>query len=101
MRKRCSKASPTARGYYIEHLLPTKCQMDVNYVRERSFRLDFGVLWETGKIITLSLIRRLLGRNSPPAEAVVSTQTFTAKSSYARHDAYRDDKDEVVAQSGS
>ncbi len=95
------KGQPNREGYYIEHLLPTKCQMDVNYVRERCFRLDFGVLWETGKVIMLSLIRRALGRNSPPTEAIVSAQTFAAKSSYARHDAYREDKDEVVVQSGS
>ena len=87
------KGQPNREGYYIERLLPIKCQMDVDYVRERSFWLDFGVLWETGKIITLSLIRRALGRNTPPAEAMVSA---SYPSSYARHESFRDDVDEVA-----
>ena len=91
------KGQPNREDYYIERLLPIKCQMDVDYVHQRSFGLDFSVLWETGKIITLSLIRRALGRNQAPAEAVVSA----SYPSYARHESFRDDVDEAVARSGS
>jgi lipopolysaccharide/colanic/teichoic acid biosynthesis glycosyltransferase len=81
-------------GYYIANLLPTKCRMDVEYVRNRSFSYDLGIFWETGKIILLSLMRRLLGRNTPPPDEAVVMDTLPV--AYARHDSYRDEREEAA-----
>ena len=90
------KGRADREGYYIAHLLPTKCRMDVEYVHNRSFSYDLSIFWETGKIILLSLVRRLLGRNNPPPEeAVVSAELRPL--TYPRHDAYREEKEEVAA----
>ena len=37
--------------FYIEELLPIKCQMDVNYVTQRSLLHDAKVLWDTAKVL--------------------------------------------------
>lgn len=37
--------------YYIEELLPIKCQLDVTYVTQRSLRQDMKVLWDTAKVL--------------------------------------------------
>ena len=50
--------------YYIENLLPIKCRMDVEYVRQRCLMLDIKVLCKTGGGITFSLLRRFIGRSA-------------------------------------
>ena len=83
-------------GYYIEHLLPIKCQMDVDYVQHRSFISDLRVLFKTGWIITLSLIRRALGRNNPPRTEIEEAVVFeTYRLYYSRQENRREEVEEV------
>jgi lipopolysaccharide/colanic/teichoic acid biosynthesis glycosyltransferase len=51
--------------YYIETLLPIKCQMDVDYVQQRSLGKDLRVLWDTAVIVFSGLFRRITGRQQP------------------------------------
>ncbi len=57
--------------YYIETLLPIKCQMDVDYVQQRSLVNDARVLWETSLIFTGGMMRRMRRKEEVQLEAVV------------------------------
>jgi len=66
--ERMLQGKPNREDFYIQHLLPIKCQMDVDYVYMRSFILDLKVLLKTGGIVLMSVVRRILGRNGTPAD---------------------------------
>lgn len=53
--------------FYIDHLLPTKCEMDAAYVRKRSLRYDLSILRETSYLFLRSCCRRMVGRAPEPA----------------------------------
>jgi lipopolysaccharide/colanic/teichoic acid biosynthesis glycosyltransferase len=58
--------------YYIEHLLPVKCRLDVEYVQQRSLGRDLRVLWDTAVVVVSGLTRRLRhGHTRLQDEAVV------------------------------
>jgi lipopolysaccharide/colanic/teichoic acid biosynthesis glycosyltransferase len=48
--------------YYIEYLLPIKCELDVEYVQQRSLGKDLRVLWDTASIVMSGMFRRIIGR---------------------------------------
>jgi lipopolysaccharide/colanic/teichoic acid biosynthesis glycosyltransferase len=63
---------PDRERYYIEKLLPIKCQLDVEYVQNRSLGLDLQVLWETANVVLMGMLRRFTHQPAPtPDEAVV------------------------------
>jgi lipopolysaccharide/colanic/teichoic acid biosynthesis glycosyltransferase len=57
------KGQPDRERFYIEHLLPVKCALDVEYVTRRSVRLDLRVLLTTGTILLSATVRRFARRN--------------------------------------
>ena len=66
--ERMLKGQENREAFYIKHLLPIKCEMDVHYVYSRCFLLDIRVLANTGSIVLLSILRRMLGINGTAAD---------------------------------
>jgi lipopolysaccharide/colanic/teichoic acid biosynthesis glycosyltransferase len=56
------QARPDREEYYIDVLMPIKCELDVEYVRSRSLALDARVLWDTGLILGRGVVNRLRRR---------------------------------------
>lgn len=92
--------------YYIENLLPIKCRMDVEYVQQRCLMLDIKVLCKTGSAVTLSLLRRVMGRSSSRpnrSEAVVEIgpERLPHRERYTPHEEYREENDKPIIMNSS
>ena len=90
--------------YYIEQLLPVKCRLDVEYVRQRCLLLDMKVLCKTGYAITVSLLRRLAGRShAKQAEPhiVIIPERLQHRERYTSHEDYREENDKPVIMNSS
>jgi len=72
--ERLLEGQPDPEQYYIERLLPIKCAMDAEYVRQRCWSYDLRVLGKTAFLFLRSWLRRLRRKESEPAytEAIVT-----------------------------
>lgn len=58
---------PNREAYYIQQILPTKLAMDVHYVQNRSLGEDLRVLFETIRLFTVALFRRVFVHQARPS----------------------------------
>jgi lipopolysaccharide/colanic/teichoic acid biosynthesis glycosyltransferase len=78
------KGRPDRERYYIEEVLPVKCALDVDYVKRRSLRLDFGVLMTTGTLLVAATARRLVRKSAEVIEDVTVVEEFREATVRAR-----------------
>ncbi len=63
--------------YYILHLLPVKCKMDVDYVVNRNFSYDVHILYKTIGIFLNGVLGRTSQAELQPQFSYALTTTFT------------------------
>ena len=54
-------AGVAADDYYVQHLLGPKLQIDLDYLRRRTWRSDLGIVWMTVRVMAAGLLGRGAG----------------------------------------